>query len=47
MSYVARIGVADDVAGPFVARGVSVAGADVFCLQGLELLKRAELVCHV
>lgn len=40
----AGLGVAVDVGLPLPGRGVWVAGADVFRLQALELLLRAELV---
>jgi hypothetical protein len=47
MTDVTGVGVADDVVGPLVASGVCVAGADVFGLEGFELLEGAEFVGHL
>lgn len=46
MPDITRIGISHDVVGPFVACRVCVARADVFRLQGFELLEGAEFVCH-
>jgi hypothetical protein len=43
---VGGVRVANNVVGPFVARGVGVAGADVFLLEVLKLLEGAQLVGH-
>lgn len=44
MADVGSVAVASDVGGPFVLRGVGVAGADVARLELLELLGCAEFV---
>ncbi len=44
MSYIARIAVSVDVAGPFVLGGVGVSGTYVAGLELLELLLGAEFV---
>lgn len=41
---VGSVGVSGDVGGPFVFCCVCVAGADVFVLEGFELLLGAEFV---
>jgi len=46
MSDVAGVRITDDVAGPFMASSVGVTSADVFRLQGFELLEGTKLVCH-
>jgi hypothetical protein len=44
MALKASVGVASDVRGPFVLRGVGVAGSDILVLEGFELLLGAEFV---
>lgn len=44
MPDIRRERVAVDIRGPFVFRRIGVPGADVSCLELLELLLRAELV---
>ena len=44
MAHDGRQRVAVDIGAPFPASGVWVAGADVFGLQALEFLLRAEFV---
>lgn len=44
MALIAGVGVAGDVGGPLVLRGIGVTGSDVLVLQRLELLLGAQFV---
>jgi len=47
VANVRGVGVSNDVILPFVCAGISVASANVFGLEGFELLESSELVGHV
>lgn len=46
MADVGVVAITEDVGGPFVFRGVGVAGTDVSGLQSLEILESAQFVGH-
>lgn len=46
MADVGVVAITEDVGGPFVFRGVGVAGTDVSGLQGLEVLESAQFIGH-
>ena len=47
MTDIAGVGVADDVACPFMACGICMASTNIFHLKRFELLKSAKFVRHV